>query len=1146
MSVRRSSSSSGAEPGHLADPRWQWIDERVAPFEQAWQQGARPRLEEFLPRETTHRLALLVELVHVELEFRFRAGESPRVEEYLDRFADLQTSDEIVADLVRAEFEWRQRGGEQPAVDEYVARFPALADRIAAWTKRATNIDEPPDAFDANPPHEPTGRLGRFELLRRLGSGAFGTVYQARDPQLERLVAIKILPTSGENAMRVVERWLREARSTARLTHDGIVPLYEVGQADGACYLVSEYVSGPTLAALSSRQEIPFRRAAEFVRDVALALEVAHRAGIVHRDVKPSNIMIDEHGRPRLTDFGLAKLLTADASQTLDGHLLGTPAYMSPEQAQGLSEISPTSDVYSLGVVLYELLTGQLPFAGHWRSVLRQLLNDDPRPPRKANARIPRDLETICLQAMSRQPARRYRSAAALADDLTRFLQDESIAARPPGWPERVRRSVKRHPTTAVLVTAALVGVVAAVVGMVWHVSQLTAALDQAHDSRLAADAESERAGALQRLAEARERRVRDYLRAADLKLAHEAWQNADLGETLRLVDRHQDDPRHPHFPTQLLHKYCRGEQWTALGHQGDVYCVDFSPAGELIATGGQDGTVRLWAIESGKPLAVLAGHTSDVNSVAFSPNGAWLASASDDGTVRLWNPAVRAAPAHRWQLAGSVFGLAFSPDGRRLAWGDREGRITMADVDAPDHTVAWLAHDSAVESLAYSPDGSTLASAGGDGRLCMWNLADREMVWEARHEYGMVVSVDFSPDGRSLVSGGQDRAVRLWDAATCQPTGELIGHREQVQSVAFSPDGRNVISGGKDRTARLWQVTNSTTTAKLRGHVGRVWQVAYSPDGRHIATTGSDGALKLWSPAESFPARYELDTIVRGVAFSTASQVLLACTPQSASVVGDNRQDANVSMLSTNGSGVVSCTASPAWGERFAVCYESGIVELRSRAEPEQILARCRHAAPVIHLASDRDTRWIALADDHRQIFLWTPASGEAVRAFASVPFDVAALAVSPDAQQILIAGRDGSLAAWDAQTGECTAQLTGHTAGINTCVFDSSGELLVTASDDRTWRAWDVKSWQPLATFQGSFARITSLAISPCDTTLATGDVDGNILLWDLTTHQQLFALHSGGGSAHCLQFSPDGRCLVASVWQGSTSQLVVWDTH
>ncbi len=474
----------------LSPPVRAEVEGRIERFEQAWRDGGRPAIDDHLPAGGPERVAVLVELVHAELECRLLAGEPARVEEYLDRYPALAADPALAAALVLAEYHLRPGRNGTPRLGEYLKRFPQYAQEIAAgagdpqpalrpWDPSATPFPATRTLRRdgaAGPAGTATcGRLGKFDLLEIVGRGSFGVVYRAWDGELKRTVAVKVSRLGELATPAEADRFRREARSAARLSHPGIVALHDAGQWEGRNFLVSEFVPGTTLAKLLQEERPTIRAAAELVAAVADALDFAHRQGVIHRDVKPSNILLDEAGRPHVADFGLAKADQGSASLTAPGEILGTPAYMAPEQARGDSHlVDGRGDVYSLGVILYEMLTGEVPFRGTSQAVFRQVLEEEPRPPRRLNEGIPRDLETVCLKALAKEPAGRYASAGALAEDLRRFLQGRPVMARPVGRLARLGRWARRKPLLAGLAAALLLVTVLGFTGVAWqwHVAE--------------------------------------------------------------------------------------------------------------------------------------------------------------------------------------------------------------------------------------------------------------------------------------------------------------------------------------------------------------------------------------------------------------------------------------------------------------------------------------------------------------------------------------------------------------------------------------------------------------------------------------------------------------------------------------------------
>jgi serine/threonine-protein kinase len=458
------------------------LEQVVEEFEIAWKRGSPPTLNDFLPNDPYERRSALPELIHTDLECRFKSGHITLIESYLDAFPELASDSTTVVDLLLAEFDLRRRFDTPPNPTEYGRRFPEYAGEISRRL---------PSTY---PEHGPKpARIGKYVLHEEVGQGACGIVYRAHDPELDRTVAIKI--PGRQNLMTQEERlrFRREGRSAAQLHHPGIVEVFDVGEIDGVCFLVSEFVNGTNLAKRLAADRLGFSEAAALVARMAEALHYAHQQGVIHRDIKPANVLIAlDHPvgsplLPKIADFGLAKRENQDATLTHSGQVLGTPAYLSPEQARGESHrVGPRSDTYSLGAILYEMLTGELVFRGSVRMVLQQVLDDEPRAPRALNDQVPRDLEVICLKCLEKDPTRRYADAAALAADLRRFLAGEPIHARPVGRIERLGRWCRRKPLVAGLAAAVVVAVLVGFIGVVaqWR---------RAETMRLAAEQHAER-----------------------------------------------------------------------------------------------------------------------------------------------------------------------------------------------------------------------------------------------------------------------------------------------------------------------------------------------------------------------------------------------------------------------------------------------------------------------------------------------------------------------------------------------------------------------------------------------------------------------------------------------------------------------------
>jgi WD40 repeat protein len=1013
----------------------------------------------------------------------------------------------------------------------------------------------------------PVVEPGRYAIAGELAHGGIGRILRARDTRLDRPVAIKELLAPGSGAE---PRFVAEALVTARLQHPSIVPVYEAGRwPGGEPFYAMKLVSGRSLADVISEKKTLAERLAllPHVLAVAEAMAYAHSERIIHRDLKPANVLVGEFGETVVIDWGLAKDLsraesllpgaapgptatTEDGERTRVGTVMGTPAYMPPEQAAG-QPVDERADVYALGAILYHLLAGTRPYTANTsEQVLHHVVRGPPPPLAERQKGLPVDLLAIVTKAMARTPAERYATARELAEDLRRFQTGKIVGAYRYSRMELLRRFVRRY-RAAVMVTGVALVLLAGLSAV--SIRRILAERDLAHAARQQAQARTDELllarareaverepnaaiTSLQRLSPGFNRWSAARTIAADARAhgfasvqqGHSRALNALFftRDGTRLVSTSDDH-------TLIVRDLEHGQSRVLSGHTDEAWRLVLLPDDRSLISSGKDGTLRRWDLETGEGrlFATLSG---PVSALALSRDGRHLLAGSrTDELLHVWDLLTGESRTLPTGLKG-IDDVKLSPEGRYVFVRGPQGTgTTLGDLErgtfrplTEEAQVVWVS--------AFSPSGE-LFTGSGQGRLYVWDPRSGKgrMLEEGTRPLTALTVV---PESGHLLLGYMDGTVRLWNVATGQA--KVLGsHEGLVTDLQVSPDGRYVASGSADRTARLWNLATHDFRI-LRGAEERVFPLDFSPDGRRLALASSDGRVRLFSlEAETHQVLLELKATQRALALSPDGRRLALLSSAGRLHLFDMTTGPTV-LLDALGFATGPMDFSPDSRWLAAGGYD-GRTHLweATTGRGERILEG--PASPLSALRFSGDGRWLARAHANGEVHLWELASGKGRRLGGHGKY-VFQLAFSPDSGQLASAGADGTVRLWDVGSGESRV-LRAHTDAVRTVAFSPDGKRLVSGGMDHTLAFWDLetgRSQQQAVSGSG----LLELVFSPDGKRLASRSMnEGQVMLWDGRTGESRGVLRGHQGLLIDLAFSPDGTRLAST----STDKTVrLWD--
>jgi WD40 repeat protein len=970
--------------------------------------------------------------------------------------------------------------------------------------------------------------LGGFTIGRLLGEGGMGRVYEARQATPDRLVAVKVL----RDALATPEqrfRFQHESEVLGRLRHPHIAQIHVAGvhrhEAGAVPFVVMELILNAQPLTLFVRERgLRLRSRLEIMRRVCDAVAHAHRKGVIHRDLKPGNILVDGSGEPKVIDFGVARSTAPDAAaspwRTVAGQIVGTLLYMSPEQLAGrVEEIDTRADVYALGIVLHELIADRPPYDPAETSLLVAA-----RAREDAGLQAARTVERAALQGgadrfssrslaaivhtcLAERPEQRYATAVEVTAELDRWLAGEPVLARPPTWLERAGRAIRRHRAATAAAAVGIASIVAAAVGIT--VFGLRA---------------SEQA-----------RAARAELYTATLQLAADARDRDRIGEARqRLAEARALAPhtsREQPLELACLAASLDDSFATLAGHTADVLAAAWSPDGTRLATGDRKGAVRMvdaTALGAMPDAAAEFGTRGDaVWRIAWSPDGRMLATASEDKAVRLWDVRTGRELQRITGHKAKMYGVAFGPDGTVVATAGADHTARLWDVATGAERVVFAGHTGTVFSVVLSSDGRQALTASLDGTARLWDAESGALVRTFSGHEGWVFDADFAPDGTAIATASKDGTARLWSVATGRVEA-TFAHPERVNAVEFTGSGRTVATACHDGVVRIFRPGKRDPVRRYHGHEGAVWTVACAPMGAGMATGSDDRTVRLWETAGRFDPVIPAPAGARAAAWSRDGSLVAVATGKSVIGIHDGRTLGPRRTISLEVDAIHDVAFDPRTGALFAACSD-GIVARTDIGDLHETTSERIHKHDAVYAVDvSPDGARMATASEDGTATVRDLASWETAIKTVRHSRRVWCVRFAPDGERVYTAGEDRRAVAWDVATGRQRMVFAGHEAAVKWLAVAADGGRLATASADGTVGIWEVRTGNLLHRLRGPGCEVARVAFAADGSRVAAVASDGSAHLWDAASGRSLPVLRGSGGQSHALAVSPDSQAV------------------